>query len=277
MEELQQIITNIASRDNTSPTDFVGEDGLRRCGVCGQPKQCHIDLAGRDMVVPCTCRCEREQMVREEAEKRARRLAVRVERLRESGMTDAAYSRWTFSADDGSRPKESAACRRYVEKWEDMLQKNIGILFYGGVGTGKTFFACCIANALIERGVPVLVTNLPRLIGKMQGGFDKATVADRLQEYDLLVLDDLGAERDTDFALEQIFSAVDTRYRSGKPMIVTTNLTPSQLKNPEDIRYSRVFDRVLQGCYPIKIDGESRRTALAGDMRREAARMLWEE
>ena len=70
----------------------------------------------------------------------------------------------------------------------------------------------------------------------------------RLCRYPLLILDDFGMERGTEYGLEQVFNVIDSRYRSGKPLIVTTNLTLDDLHNPEDTAHSRIYDRLLSMC-----------------------------
>ena len=80
-----------------------------------------------------------------------------------------------------------------------------------------------------------------------------------LKPSNLLILDDLGAERQSDFALEQVFNVVDSRYKSGKPVIITTNLSLQELKNPSDIKYKRIYDRILEMCVPLQFKGESKR------------------
>ena len=81
----------------------------------------------------------------------------------------------------------------------------------------------------------------------------------------MLVIDDLGVERQSDFALEQVYTVIDERYKSGKPMIITTNIPLEELRNPADIRYSRIYDRILESCVPIQLGGPSRRKGLAGN------------
>lgn len=76
---------------------------------------------------------------------------------------------------------------------------------------------------------------------------------------DLLILDDFGMERQTDYAREQVFNIIDGRYLAQKPLIVTTNLSLSELKHPKDIVEQRIFDRVLELCVPVCFDGESLR------------------
>ena len=73
----------------------------------------------------------------------------------------------------------------------------------------------------------------------------------------LLIIDDLGAERGTDYSLERVYDIIDSRYRSNKPIILTTNLTMEQMKNCEDIRYNRIYDRIFEMCYPVKVSGLS--------------------
>ena len=78
-------------------------------------------------------------------------------------------------------------------------------------------------------------------------------------EIKLLVIDDLGVESQTDYALEIIFSVIDGRYKNGQPLIITTNLTLEQLENPAKVEQSRIYDRILEMCFPIKVQGESLR------------------
>ena len=75
----------------------------------------------------------------------------------------------------------------------------------------------------------------------------------------LLVIDDFGMERGTEYALEQIYNIIDSRYRSRKPLIVTTNLTLTELKNPQDTAHARIYDRLLELCTPIACTGPSMR------------------
>ena len=121
--------------------------------------------------------------------------------------------------------------------------------------------AGCIANELIKNNVPVMMTSLVKIINNLQGFTiaDKNEYLNSLNRFDLLILDDLGAERQSDFALEQVFNVIDNRYKSEQPVIITTNLSLSELKNPSDIKYKRIYDRILEMCVPLKFEGESRR------------------
>lgn len=97
---------------------------------------------------------------------------------------------------------------------------------------------------------------------------------DRLGRFQLLFINDLGAERGSEFSLEQVFAVIDSRYRTRKSVLIITNLTLNQLKNSENMAYALVFDRVLEMC-PIRlcVTGDSRRKGNA-ERRKKVAREL---
>ena len=153
---------------------------------------------------------------------------------------------------------------RYVEQWQTMHSENLGLLLWGGVGTGKSFLAGCIANALMEQEVPVRMTNFARILNELNGSFSRRNdVVDKLCRYPLLIIDDFGMERGTDYALEQIYNIVDSRYRSWKPLIVTTNLTLDEIRHPQDTAHARIYDRLLEMCVPVSCIGVSFRKETA--------------
>ena len=133
------------------------------------------------------------------------------------------------------------------------------MLLWGNVGTGKSFIAGCIANALLDKGVPVIMTNFARLLNKLTDMYagDRNAYIDSFKRYPLMIIDDLGIERNSEFAREQVFSVIDSRYRSQLPMIVTTNLSLKKLKNPEDMARARIYDRVLERCMPIRVNDQN--------------------
>ena len=83
---------------------------------------------------------------------------------------------------------------------------------------------------------------------------DRKQFIHNLNLYSLLIIYDLGIERNSDFALEQVFHVIDSRYRSKKPLIITTNLTLSELNNAADIAHKRIYGRILERCVPIRIN-----------------------
>lgn len=100
------------------------------------------------------------------------------------------------------------------------------------------------------------MTNFSRILNTLTGMYsdDRNQFIDSLNKYSLLIIDDLGIERGTEFSLEQVFNVIDSRYRSKKPMIVTTNLTLDELKHPGDLAYARIYNRILECCVPLKIN-----------------------
>lgn len=238
------------------------------CPKCGEPLQRVLTEDGAKFmnafggqysagdVVNRECRCQREARSaewarRDREETRKRRLL----KLREKGIADDLYLGMTFENDAGYNPKVRKIAMAYVANWPDMLAENAGLLFTGGVGTGKTFYAACIVNALIDSGVFAVMTSLNRLIRLPFNGYDN--VLSDLADADLVVFDDVGAERDTSFAWERAFDAVDARVKARRPIIVTTNLSPAEMSQAGNIREQRIYDRIQGACVPVLVDGES--------------------
>ena len=100
----------------------------------------------------------------------------------------------------------------------------------------------------MDQGVPVMMTNFARLLNKLTDMYsgDRNAYINSFNSFPLLIIDDLGVERNSEFAREQVFNIIDSRYRSQLPMIVTTNLTVDELKNPADLARARIYDRVLE-------------------------------
>ena len=165
----------------------------------------------------------------------------------------------------------------YVDGWDKAYASNTGLLLFGDVGTGKSFFAGCIANALLDRKiVSVMMTNFPAILSRLTGMFPEERIdyIDSIGRYDLLILDDLGVERNTSYAMAQMFQVVDRRYRSCKPLIVTTNLTLEQMKSAPDVEHSRIYGRILEHCAPILFSGQDMRKNNADTTKTTAREIL---
>ena len=240
--------------------DFVDEEtGLLMCGKCGTPKQCRVEILGTVRTPMCLCKCEVDKRDREEEERKRIEFENRVKRLRRDGFPEEQMQSWTFANDDLANERITKAMQRYVDNFAEFRKIGKGLLLYGTVGTGKTYAACEVANALIDKGYPVHVTNFSRILNTLQGTFEKQEYIDELNRYQLLVIDDLGIERETAFAKEQVFNVIDARYRAGLPMIITTNLSIDSIKKPDNVGDSRIYDRILERCFPIEVTGQSRR------------------
>ena len=260
------------------PEDYKGEDGLLYCGKCRKPKEAYFPqgraLFGRDRR-PAECDCRRAEREKREKEEADRKHSDEVDRLKRNGFTDPAMRHWTFENDSGKCPQMEKA-HFYVEHWETMRSENIGYLLWGNVGTGKSYLAGCIANALMEREIPVCMTNFATILNDLFKGVEgRNEYITGLSAYPLLILDDFGMERGTEYGLEQVYHVIDSRYRSSKPLIVTTNLTLEQIQHPEDTPHARIYDRILEMCVPVRFTGGNFRRVTA-QQKMERLRKLME-
>lgn len=207
-------------------------------------------------------------MTDEELERRLKRMSLEIEtansRKRAFGENYALYSA-VFANDCGASPKLAEA-RRYAESWPEMQNTGTGLLFWGAPGSGKTFAAACIANELCGRNYEVRMTTLGTFLTRLPAmtAAEKEAYLRDLVGCSLLIIDDFGMERHTEYAQEQVFALIDGRYLSGRPMLVTTNLSLDELKSPGTLAHTRICDRVLEMCVPVFFGGESlRRTVRA--------------
>lgn len=250
----QIVVDTLSKRCAPREGDYV-KDGLLYCGRCNTPKENRTEFHGKEIIYSTRCECEKhadEERKRKEEETQRR---IRAAELKHLSMIGNKLSGCTFAGadQDGENRRSMIICERYAEKFPQMLAENRGLLLFGGVGTGKTYAAACIANALLDKCYSVVMVSLVTLIDGAE------ELIRRMNDIDLLILDDLGAERSTDYGFERIYSVCDTRYRCGKPVIYTTNLPLETLKSSDDLRCARIYDRVLERCYPVEFRGVSRR------------------
>ena len=274
---LEKIVEKSLEAANAQPDDY-RKDGLLYCHVCHQPKERRLELLGREQIVGILCECERAKREEEEEASRKHHAEMafweKMTDLRKDNICDPTYETVTLANDDGINQKVSNFCRKYRDRWPQMLENNIGVLFHGPVGTGKSFFACAIANELLQKHVPTTITSFPRLLNLLQDSNNRQWLLDCLGNYKLVVIDDLGVERETSYAAEQIFAVIDARSRTKLPTIITTNLTKQEMENQPSMQYRRIFDRVREMCPAVVlIDGQSRRIQNA-HQHRELAREL---
>lgn len=255
--------------------DYRNEDGLLICGKCHTQKECVLTKSdGTTRTVRCACECSVAQNAKEAEEKRKRDRLQYLDSMRRTGFPDAEMREWTFAKSDHTDQKNENIARKYVANFDAMRSQGTGLLLCGSVGTGKSFLAAAIANELINQGTPCLMTNFSRIISRVSekfGGDQK--YLDDLNRFDLLIIDDLGSERDTEFTWEKVMNVVDARYRAGLPLIITTNLTLKDLADPSDIRRQRVFSRLKEMCVFLEVNGPDRRNKKMRD-KMESAKLL---
>ena len=223
------------------------KDELLYCGVCNEPKQAVKEIPfaeNKKLIVTLQCKCQRDEEEKQRlalAEQEHRR---KVKYLTQHGLAYPKYKECTFSKDDQRNTDITKLCCNYVRHFPEMREMNNGIMFYGDTDKGKTFYACCIANALIQREVPVLVTTLSNLVQNRVKALTSKGNEISLDDFRCIVLDDIGTENTTQTA----FNIIDEIYLSKKLLIVTTNLDPLEMKCADTIERKRIYERILEMC-----------------------------
>ena len=249
--------------------DYV-KDGIVHCGKCKTPKQMPIPeefvkfgMPQKLIRIPCKCEEARLDSSAEENRREQKRLAAEemMSDLEEIGVTTSPTP--TFAKSDKSGGRAERILRIYADKFDDILRDNLGIMLFGDLGCGKTFYAGCVANELIDKGYMVMFTSVRKIADAKKE--DKAFVMRCVKACDLLILDDFGAERDTEFMAEQTFEIVNARYEAKKPLLVTTNMNPNAVAEEKDLTYARAFSRIMEMCRPVRVEGTCKRTAIATD------------
>ncbi len=257
---MNNMLLTIAQRAGERITKETGDyvkDGLLMCGKCDTPKECILTIDNLNVKVPCLCRCaKKERDARINAEKTKKRQEY-INKLRAQGIKDKAVRSWTFEASKPNKYIEFA--KRYVNQWERVKENNIGLIFYGDTGRGKSHISACIANALIDRGVRVIYRTEADMLDELFDATDKEAYTERLSSAELLIIDDFGTGRSTEYAVEQRKKIIDKRYYSAKPTIITTNYTPNAFDNPKSTDEKRIFERIKAMAQFIEVKGENLR------------------
>jgi DNA replication protein DnaC len=158
-------------------------------------------------------------------------------------------------------PAAVETIRAYAADLSENLRAGRGIWLMGDVGTGKTTLAMLVSRLALEAGHTVAIYSLPRLLSRIRRTYDAEAgeqsyleFFERLTSVDLLHLDDLGAEKSSDWVLEQLYAIVNDRYETQRSIVVTTNLQEPELR--EQIG-ERTVSRLAEICdqYVIPLYG----------------------
>ena len=266
MKELEKVMIEDVEYSYDPEKEYI-KDGHAYCKVCHERKDGDVmEFFGNKMILRVACKCDREI----EKQRKRREKQMEIERLKRTCFNSMREWSYTFENYQGEENQSLMIAKNFVEDYEKMKKENIGLLFYGSVGSGKTYLACSIANSLIEQyQISVKIRNFAQIINELQKSsfdFDKNAYIESLVNTSVLILDDLGIERDTSYAKEQVYNIVNSRYLKQKPTIFTTNLSYDTIQNCKDsVEYQRIYSRIIEMCIPVMVVGEDFRKFIQRD------------
>ncbi len=238
------------------------------CGIELQVTMVILDFMGReksrvnrqDICSDCITRRE------ENAQKRQR--MEQIKRLFDTSLLGPRFVQCTF---DNWKPRHeiSAAlkiCRDYASAFQNARLCGKGLVLMGGRGTGKTHLTAAIAAELMNQLYTVIFQPVPTLLKRIQATYRKSAeehegkLLSALTSCDLLILDDLGAEKWTEWMESTLYTIIDERYRQMLPVVVTTNCSMEELENQIG---GRSFDRLVEICRFVRLEADSYRILMA--------------
>jgi DNA replication protein DnaC len=214
-------------------------------------------LRDDDSVAACDCRERRVQQARTQGVR-----SVLPPKFQGVGFDRPPISEM---ARDPQKKTTFGFVRNYIEEIDSNLAEGRGLWLEGDVGTGKTTLAMLVSKKAIEAGHSVAIYSLPKLLSRIRRTYDGDAgelsyleFIRRLTSVDLLHIDDLGAEKSSDWVLEQLYAIVDERYGTNQSIVVTTNLEFPQL---EEQIGERTVSRLAEMCEKLPLHGADHRYA----------------
>lgn len=241
---------------------------LTICKKCGEPQYKEIVILGVKRRVPRICSCRKKELNLKEQQQQAAERQDKLKQLFTNSLMDKKFINETFESWDfnkGTRQMYNVGVK-YCENFNKVKKEGLGLLLYGNAGNGKTYLSNCIANRLLSNQHPVICVSINALLERIRKTYSRYgqegedTILNALSIADLLIIDDLGTEQDTDWSRSRIYNIIDNRYRNELPLIISTNKSIDQLK---EIYHERTIDRLLEKCTPIKNTNKSIRVEQA--------------
>ncbi len=227
-----------------------------------------------------SCKCEIKAAEGKEKNDEAKQKQLRLDKLMTNSLMDKKFRSSTFENwDYGKGTKQMCELgTRYAKNFKECREEGLGLLIYGEPGNGKTYLSSAIANKLLESFVPVICVSINGLLSRIQETYSKwgkeaeSDIIRGLCNADLLIIDDLGTEKRTEWSKAMIYNIIDSRYRSNLPLIISSNLNinPKEVNGILAEMYDRrTEDRILEMCTPvlnnqksIRIDEAKKKTGI---------------
>ncbi|MEB8572291.1 ATP-binding protein [Bacillus cereus] len=219
----------------------------------------------KNKILPtCECVVEREEAKIREAQNFAKKREI--EKLFSISNLGERFSKSTFESFLDRNGSETAykVAVKYVKTFKEWNGESL--MLWGEPGNGKTHLAAAIVNELSKKGYIVVFQSVPELLQRIRSTFNSENKENETQimrallECDLLILDDIGAEKTTEWVEEKLFNIIDGRYRKELPTLYTSNLEPKELKNQVG---KRSYDRMVETSLTVKNEAASYRREIA--------------
>ncbi len=219
----------------------------------------------KNKILPtCECVVEREETKIREAQNFAKKREI--EKLFSISNLGERFSKSTFESFLDRNGSETAykVAVKYVKTFKEWNGESL--MLWGEPGNGKTHLAAAIVNELSKKGYIVVFQSVPELLQRIRSTFNSENKENETQimrallECDLLILDDIGAEKTTEWVEEKLFNIIDGRYRKELPTLYTSNLEPKELKNQVG---KRSYDRMVETSLTVKNEAASYRREIA--------------
>ena len=236
----------IASPTQSTSLPLRSPDGRCPFGLCDGSGFVHDEET--NTAFDCRCRPQRIALAK------ARSLSAVIPRR----YRDVAFERPPVT---DIEPQVVAATRRFADRIDEKLDGGRGLWFMGPVGTGKTTLAMLVSQSALKAGRSVAIYSLPRLLNEIRETHraDRSHIhlLDRLTAVDLLHIDDVGAERTTDWVLEELYSIVNARYEDQRSVVITTNILDREALCAQITE--RTVSRLTEMCDELPVLGSDRR------------------
>lgn len=272
IEKLVGSIPAIEAGDNY----FIGDDGLKYCNVCKGPLEISVPWPWGKSIETCMCKCRTAQYEADQAALKTDSTGLQIMRFMSiNKKLNPSVSDATFEKDNGSQPKLSF-CREYAKNFEEKLKRGSGLILLGPCGTGKSFGAACILNSVLNQGYQALMITVEKIAEQAEeAGFEgRGEYFDELMNIPLLIIDDLGTARETEYMMEITNRVISDRDKSMKPLIVTTNIPYEDIKNPRNDDWARIWSRINSRSIPINFSGTDKRSESAAKLRDETRKQI---